>query len=89
MSQKEDLTIAHERHKLWRKKQIQMMYGSGRPLFNITNDNCFERKMYDCEHFFNTYIDTTLDNKHFVPNQKWKLENGMWKLVEGRWYQKW
>ena len=37
-----------EKQVIWRKKQIQIFYGSGRPLFNINEDNQFERKTYDC-----------------------------------------
>ena len=28
--------VAKEKQKIWRKKQIDIFYGSGRPLFKIT-----------------------------------------------------
>lgn len=64
----------YEKQQIWRRKQIQILYGSGRPLFNISEDNLFERKNYDCVHYFNKYGCTVLDNKNFVPDKN-KNEN--------------
>jgi hypothetical protein len=58
-----------EKQVIWRKKQIQIFYGSGRPLFNINEDNQFERKTYDCVHYYNKYGCTNLDNKNYVPDK--------------------
>ena len=66
----------YEKQQIWRRKQIQILYGSGRPLFNISEDNLFERKNYDCVHYFNKYGCSVLDNKNFVPDKnKNKNEN--------------
>ena len=37
-----------EKQQIWRIKQIQIFYGSGRPIYKITQDNQYERRNYDC-----------------------------------------
>lgn len=63
-------TTPHEKQEIWRRKQVQILYGSGRPLFKISEKNQYNRKNYDCVHYFNKYGCTDLDNKNFVPDKK-------------------
>ena len=59
-----------EKHNIWRKEQINIFYGSGRPLFKITTENQFIRKNYDGNYYIESqqYID--IDNKNFIDNKK-------------------
>ena len=62
--------VAKEKQKIWRKKQIDIFYGSGRPLFRITPENQFIRKIYDGEYYVESQQYTDLDNKNFIDNKK-------------------
>lgn len=59
-----------EKHNIWRKEQINIFYGSGRPLFKITTENQFIRKNYDGKYYIESqqYID--IDNKNYIVNKK-------------------
>ena len=59
-----------EKQIVWRQKQIETFYGSGRPIFKITENNQFIRKNYDGEYYIRTnqYID--LDNPNFINEKK-------------------
>jgi len=57
---------ALDKQQIWRKKQIQIMYGSGRPVFTIAKHTCFLRQSYDSNHFFNTYHRYNLDNVNYI-----------------------
>jgi hypothetical protein len=59
----------HEKQSIWRQKQIEIFYGSGRPLFKITEKNQFIRKNYDGEYYMRTLKYKDLDNKNFI-NEK-------------------
>ena len=59
----------YEKQQIWRNKQIQLFYGSGRPLFKISEKNQFERKNYDNEYYFHVYGCKDLDNKNYLPNK--------------------
>ena len=56
---------AQEKQQIWRKKQIQIFYGSGRPIFTIAKQTRFLRKNYDSEYYFNTYCCLNLDNDNY------------------------
>ena len=60
-----------EKQAIWRKRQIDIFYGTGRPIFKITNENQFMRKSYDGNYYIESrqYID--LDNKNFIDNNKY------------------
>lgn len=58
--------VAKEKQKIWRKKQIDIFYGSGRPLFKITPENQFIRKNYDGAYYIESQQYTDLDNKNFI-----------------------
>lgn len=59
-----------EKQAIWRKRQIDIFYGSGRPIFKITNENQFIRKIYDGEYYVESQQYTDLDNKNFIDNKK-------------------
>lgn len=59
-----------EKHNIWRKRQIDIFYGSGRPLFKITNENQFIRKNYDGNYYIESQQYMDLDNKNFIDNKK-------------------
>jgi len=54
-----------EKQNIWRKRQIGIFYGAGRPIFKISNENQFIRQNYDGKYYIESqkYID--LDNKNF------------------------
>ena len=60
-----------EKQAIWRKRQIDIFYGSGRPIFKITNENQLMRKSYDGNYYIESrqYID--IDNKNFIANKKY------------------
>jgi hypothetical protein len=60
-----------EKQKIWRKKQIEIFYGSGRPVFTITENNQFIRKNYDCEYYIRTNQFKYLENKNFVDRREY------------------
>ena len=64
----------NEKQQIWRMKQIQIFYGSGRPIFKITKDNQYERKNYECKYYTDPYILTNLHNKNFVAYSNVVLE---------------
>ena len=66
---KNELMTQREKQQIWRNKQIQLFYGSGRPLFKISEKNQFERKNYDNEYYFHVYGCKDLDNKNYLPNK--------------------
>ena len=59
-----------EKQAIWRKRQIDIFYGTGRPIFKITNENQFIRKIYDGEYYVESQQYTDLDNKNFIDNKK-------------------
>lgn len=59
-----------EKQVVWRQKQIELFYGSGRPLFKITEKNQFLRKNYDGEYYMRTLRYNHLDNKNFINDKK-------------------
>jgi len=63
-------TIKHlttlEKHELYIKRKFKMLYGSGRPIFNITENNQYIRKYNNSEYYFNTHILTEFYNKNFI-----------------------
>jgi len=61
---------AKEKQAIWRKRQIDIFYGSGRPLFKITNENQFIRKNYDGNYYIESQQYMDLDNKNFIDNKK-------------------
>ena len=66
-----DITkAAQEKQKLWRQKQIEIFYGSGRPIFRITEENCFEKKNYDSNYYMIANKWKELDNKNYIPERK-------------------
>jgi len=69
MEKEKELT-PQEKQKLWRQKQIKIFYGSGRPLFTITEKNQFIRKNYDGEYYIRTLQYKDLDNKNFINHKK-------------------
>ena len=66
----DDIDISHKKQNIWRQKQIEIFYGSGRPVFRITEDNCFERKNYDSNYYMIANKWKELDNKNFIPERK-------------------
>jgi hypothetical protein len=60
---------AIEKQKKWRIRQISIFYGSGRPIFKISNDNQFIRQNYDGEYYTETQKYNDLDNKNYI---EWK-----------------
>jgi len=62
--------IATEKQKVWRKKQIAIFYGSGRPIFKITNENQFIRKNYDGEYYIESQQYLDIDNNNYIRNKK-------------------
>ena len=62
--------IATEKQKIWRKKQINIFYGSGRPLFKITTENQFIRKNYDGNYYIESQQYLDIDNKNYIRNNK-------------------
>jgi hypothetical protein len=66
----DDIDISHKKQNIWRQKQIEIFYGSGRPVFRITKDNCFERKNYDGNYYMIANKWKELDNKNFIPERK-------------------
>jgi len=63
-------SAAKEKQNIWRKKQIDIFYGSGRPLFKITPENQFIRKNYDGNYYIESRQYMDLDNKNFIDNKK-------------------
>ena len=63
-------STAKEKQNIWRKKQIDIFYGSGRPLFKITPENQFIRKNYDGNYYIESRQYMDLDNKNFIDNKK-------------------
>jgi len=63
-------STAKEKQNIWRKKQIDIFYGSGRPLFKITPENQFIRKNYDGAYYIESRQYMDLDNKNFIDNKK-------------------
>ena len=59
-----------EKHNIWRKEQINIFYGSGRPLFKITTENQFIRKNYDGNYYIESQQYTDIDNKNYIVNRK-------------------
>jgi hypothetical protein len=68
-----ELLTKHEKQLIWRNKQIEIFYGSGRPLFNITKKNQFIRKYYDGEYYMRTLKYKDLDNKNFINEKPIKI----------------
>ncbi len=66
-----NILTAKEKQAIWRKRQIDIFYGTGRPIFKITNENQFMRKSYDGNYYIESrqYID--IDNKNFIANNKY------------------
>lgn len=66
-----NILTAKEKQAIWRKRQIDIFYGTGRPIFKITTENQFMRKSYDGNYYIESrqYID--LDNKNFIDNNKY------------------
>jgi hypothetical protein len=60
------ILTANEKQKIWRKNQIDIFYGSGRPIFKITTENQFMRKNYDGEYYIESCQYNDLDNKNFI-----------------------
>ena len=69
MTIKSKLTTS-EKQQIWRIKQIQIFYGSGRPIYKITQDNQYERHIYDCTYYTDSYKLSDLHNKNFVAYKK-------------------
>ena len=65
-----DNLTANEKQAIWRKRQIDIFYGPGRPLFKITNENQFIRKNYDGNYYIESQQYMDLDNKNFIDNKK-------------------
>lgn len=59
-----------EKQQIWRIKQIHMFYGSGRPIYKITQDNQYERHIYDCTYYTDSYKLSDLHNKNFIAYKK-------------------
>ena len=66
-------TTLYEKYEQRRQKQIFIYYGSGRPIFNTTNENYHIRKHYDVKHYFTSQTEIhkkypyhDLHNKNFV-----------------------
>ena len=59
-----------EKQAIWRKRQIDIFYGTGRPIFKITNENQFIRKNYDGNYYIESQQYMDLDNKNFIDNKK-------------------
>ena len=59
-----------EKQAIWRKRQIDIFYGSGRPIFKITNENQFMRKSYDGNYYIESQQYTDIDNKNYIVNKK-------------------
>ena len=59
-----------EKQQIRRIKQIHIFYGSGRPIYKITENNQYERKNYDCTYYTNSYKLFDLHNKNFVAYKK-------------------
>jgi|AntAceMinimDraft_6_1070360.scaffolds.fasta_scaffold06344_4 hypothetical protein len=62
-------TNSLEKQNIWRQKQIQTMYGSGRPIFNITHDTQFIRENYDGFYYMYANKWNTLDNKNYIASK--------------------
>lgn len=62
--------VIQEKQQLWRQKQIEIFYGSGRPIFRITEDNMFERKHYDSNYYMLSSKWREIDNKNYIPERK-------------------
>jgi hypothetical protein len=59
-----------EKQAIWRKRQIDIFYGTGRPIFKITNENQFMRKNYDGNYYIESHQYIDIDNKNFIANNK-------------------
>ena len=66
---KEDI---HKKQEIWRNKQFNIFYGSGRPIYKITQDNQYERRNYDCKYYAESYKLSDLHNKNFIDIKKFK-----------------
>jgi len=66
----ENRSVAHTKQHEWRMKQMNIFYGTGRPLFKITKDNMFVRKGYDVNYYRENTNWLFLDNKNFVAYNK-------------------
>jgi len=55
-----------EKQQIWLRKQVHIFYGSGRPVFKITEHNQYERRNYDCKYYADSYKLTDLHNKNFI-----------------------
>lgn len=62
--------VIQEKQQIWRQKQIEIFYGSGRPIFRITEDNMFERKNYDSNYYMLPNKWREIDNKNYIPEKK-------------------
>ena len=69
----ENRSGVHTKQHEWRMKQMNIFYGTGRPLFKITKDNMFVRKGYDVNYYRESNKWMILDNKNFVGHNKIKL----------------
>jgi hypothetical protein len=59
-----------EKHKIYIQKKFKMLYGTGRPIFNITEDNQHIRKYNNTKYYSNTNIMRELynNNNNFIGN---------------------
>jgi len=62
--------VIQKKQHIWRQKQIEIFYGSGRPIFRITEDNMFERKNYDSNYYIMSNKWREIDNKNYIPERK-------------------
>jgi len=56
-----------EKQEIWRQKQLQIFYGSGRPIYGITDDNLYVKPYYNGDYFMTTKRYNNLHNKNFIP----------------------
>jgi hypothetical protein len=59
-----------EKQNAWRQKQIKIMYGSGRPIFNMTMETQYIRHNYDGYYYIYANKWKLLDNKNYIDDGK-------------------
>ena len=57
---------AREKQEIWRRKQVKIFYGSGRPIFNINERNLHLKSSYDNTYYFQKYINSFLQTRKLV-----------------------
>lgn len=67
---KNGFLTSQEKQNIWRQKQIEIMYGSGRPIFTMTPHTQFFRHSYDVFYYMYDNKWKYLDNKNYIEPNK-------------------